>query len=236
MKSYRIHLIRHGVSEGAEKGQYIGATDSPLSENGKNQLKALALSAQYPKADAYFCSANQRCRESLELLYPGTTGTYLRGLEGCNFGEWEGKTAEELQGDETYQKWMRGEEGAVPPGGEGNMTFMHRVCEVFEKLVDSMMRSHTENVVLVTQGDVIMALCAAYGLPRAGLYEWMCEPGHGYTMQITPSLWMRSMVAEVFCTLPHFETGEEEGDEALQAARQALHIAFPAKQPEEEGK
>ena len=96
MKSYRIHLIRHGVSEGAEKGQYIGATDSPLSENGKNQLKALALSAQYPKADAYFCSANQRCRESLELLYPGTTGTYLRGLEGCNFGEWEGKTAEEL--------------------------------------------------------------------------------------------------------------------------------------------
>ena len=43
------------------------------------------------------------------------------------------------------------------------------------------------------------------------------------------------MVAEVFCPLPHFEKDEEQEDEALQAARQALHIAFPAKKPEEQG-
>lgn len=116
------------------------------------------------------------------------------------------------------------------------MTFMHRVCEVFEKLVDSMMRSHTENVVLVTQGDVIMALCAAYGLPRAGLYEWCANQVTVYIANHAVFIGGARMVAEVFCTLPHFETGEEEGDEALQAARQALHIAFPAKQPEEEGK
>ena len=228
MKSYRVHLIRHGVSEGARKGQYIGLTDSPLCEEGKTRLLALKKEAEYPRADACFCSANRRCRESLEILYPEATGTYLRGLEGCSFGEWEGKTADELKGDELYEKWMRGEEGAVPPGGESTLAFMHRVCEVFEQLVDSMMRSRTESVVIVTQGDVIMALCAAYGLPRAGLYEWMCEPGHGYTLQITPSLWMRSMVAEVKETLPRYAQ-EEEREDSLSAAREVLHLQFPGK-------
>ena len=81
MKSYRVHLIRHGVSEGARKGQYIGLTDSPLCEEGKTRLLALKKEAEYPRADACFCSANRRCRESLEILYPEATGTYLRGLE-----------------------------------------------------------------------------------------------------------------------------------------------------------
>ena len=42
MKSYTIHLIRHGISQGNLLGQYIGVTDSPLSEEGKEQLKQLA--------------------------------------------------------------------------------------------------------------------------------------------------------------------------------------------------
>lgn len=91
------------------------------------------------------------------------------------------------------------------------------------------MRSRTESVAIVTQGDVIMALCAAYGLPRAGLYEWMCEPGHGYTLQITPSLWMRSMVAEVKETLPRYAQ-EEEREDSLSAAREVLHLQFPGKE------
>ena len=31
MKSYVIHLLRHGLSEGNLHGQYVGRTDSPLS-------------------------------------------------------------------------------------------------------------------------------------------------------------------------------------------------------------
>lgn len=38
MKSYLIHLIRHGVAEGNVLGQYIGSTDSPLCEQGIEQL------------------------------------------------------------------------------------------------------------------------------------------------------------------------------------------------------
>ena len=64
---------------------------------------------------------------------------------------------------------------------------------------------------LCTHGGVITGLLSAYGLPRAQPYEWMCEPGCGYSVRITPSLWMRSMVMEVFQTLPLGEEGERPG-------------------------
>ena len=53
MKSYTIHLIRHGISQGNLLGQYIGVTDSPLSKEGKEQLKQLAEQNSYPYAQAY---------------------------------------------------------------------------------------------------------------------------------------------------------------------------------------
>ena len=34
MKTYKIHLIRHGQTEANAKGLYIGMTDLPLSPEG----------------------------------------------------------------------------------------------------------------------------------------------------------------------------------------------------------
>ena len=39
MKTYKIHLIRHGLSEGTEEGLYIGHTDVSLTLAGKKQLQ-----------------------------------------------------------------------------------------------------------------------------------------------------------------------------------------------------
>ena len=39
MKSYTIHLIRHGIAEGNLLGQYIGRTDSPLADEGRKACK-----------------------------------------------------------------------------------------------------------------------------------------------------------------------------------------------------
>ena len=70
MKSYTIHLIRHGISQGNLLGQYIGITDSPLSKEGKEQLKQLAEQNSYPYAQAYYTSPLSRCVDSLNLIYP----------------------------------------------------------------------------------------------------------------------------------------------------------------------
>ena len=41
MKSYTIHLIRHGICEGNLEGRYIGRTQSPLAQEGIQALLEL---------------------------------------------------------------------------------------------------------------------------------------------------------------------------------------------------
>ena len=61
MKSYTIHLIRHGITEGNLLGQYIGRTDSPLAAEGIRALQDLKEKYKYPEAQAYYCSPMSRC-------------------------------------------------------------------------------------------------------------------------------------------------------------------------------
>ena len=71
MKSYKIHLIRHGRTQANEEGLYVGRTDLPLSPGGLNALLALREGGGYPTAGRFFTSPLTRCRQTLEVLYPG---------------------------------------------------------------------------------------------------------------------------------------------------------------------
>ena len=64
MKTFKIHLIRHGLPEGAETGQYIGHTDVPLSEYGKKQLRDMKNDYEYPAVGAVISSPLDRCLET----------------------------------------------------------------------------------------------------------------------------------------------------------------------------
>ena len=39
MKGYRISILRHGLTEANENGVYIGKTDLPLSDAGREALQ-----------------------------------------------------------------------------------------------------------------------------------------------------------------------------------------------------
>ncbi|MBQ4258566.1 MAG: histidine phosphatase family protein [Clostridia bacterium] len=217
MKSYVIHLIRHGLSEGNLKGQYIGVTDSPLSAQGAREIHRLKKNGIYPTAQRYFSSPLSRCIETLAILHPKAQPEIIEDFRESSFGEWEGKTAKELEGNPAFQKWMRGESAEIP-GGENGGHFMARVCTAFEKLVEDLMSQGNTSALIVTHGGVIMTILTAYGLPKAKFYDWMTDNGCGYSMRITPGLWMRSQVAEVFQKLPIGAQSSEAVDEARQAA------------------
>ena len=83
-----------------------------------------------------------------------------------------------------------------------------------------------------------MTILSAYGLPKAGFYDWMTGNGCGYSLRITPGLWMRSMVAEVYGTLPAGEKADEgDGKLVINLAREAADRAYGKKEsndPKEE--
>lgn len=236
MRSYVIHLIRNMPCEGNLEGRYIGRTESPLAPSSLGDLVELKKKFRYPQAQAFYASPSTRCVDTLRILYPEADPEVVLEMAECDFGDWENKTAQELKQDPKFLEWMEGGGQAAPPNGESGMVFLQRVCKGFETLVQNMMVQGQTSAVLVTHAGVITGLLSAYGLPRAQPYEWMCEPGCGYSVRITPSLWMRSMVMEVYQTLPQGEEGERPDHLVVDVAREAAQRAWGNReQSSEEG-
>lgn len=202
MKSYRIHLIRHGMTEANEQGLYIGKrTDLPLSAAGLRDLLDKKAEAVYPVATRFYTSPMTRCRQSLQVLYPDCRPIAMEGLSECDFGEWDGKSVEQLKQDERFSQWLAGGSAEIP-GGEDTEEFQARVMAAFESLVEDAMKHGAEDTVVCTHGGVIMLIMAAYALPRADMSAWGAETGCGFTLKVTPSLWMREPVAEAVDYVP----------------------------------
>ncbi len=209
MKSYVIHFIRHGAIDETLLGKYIGTTDAELSDKGKAELRRLDFENKYPYAKVVFTSPLKRCTQTCKILYPDIKPLVIDNLSECSFGEWEGKTADELKDDADFQKWLAGDNSVKPPRGESNADFVRRICKMFESIVEGLMKTGTTESVIVTHGGVIMTLLSVYGLPQAKPFEWAMESGCGYSIRITPMLWQRGKVSEVYQQIPVPKEDEE---------------------------
>lgn len=203
MKSYQINFIRHGQTEANVQGAYIGVTDVHLSPKGREQLLKISNEQGYPRTEMLISSPLSRCLETCEAIFPSQNVTLNGAFSECNFGDWEGKTAAQLAGEPKFAEWLSNSEKTPPPNGESGADFTRRVCLGFERLVNSMMTSGISSLTIVTHGGVIMTLLAVYGLPQAHSYDWRMDCGYGYATRITPGLWMRDKVIEVYNTVPY---------------------------------
>ncbi len=198
MKTYKIHLIRHGLTDGNILGQYIGCrTDLPISPEGLNQLRLLKDSIEYPEIDRLYSSPMLRCRQTAAVLYPDMEIHTEANLREYDFGDFEGKTASELETNPDFLNWASGKTSAVP-GGEDNTEFVKRVCLGLNRVVTDMMENGAFESAVIMHGGAIMMLLAAAAVPRHSPVEWTAENGRGYSLLITPSLYHRSGVVEVY--------------------------------------
>ena len=202
MKSYYLHFIRHGAISPTLQGRYIGMTDVPLSEEGKKAIEVMAASMDYPYAKVVFTSPLKRCKQTARRIYPELEPLIVDQLAECHFGEWENKTADELKGDESFSRWLAGDMNVKPPRGESTADFTRRICLMFENIVEGLMKTGTTDAAFIMHGGVMNTLLAVYGLPQANPFDWACDNGYGYSLRITPSLWMRDKVAEVYDRIP----------------------------------
>ena len=207
MKSYTITLIRNALTQENLEGRYLGHTDAPLCPAGRAQLEELIASYRYPKAQVVFSSPLRRCLDTAHMIYPEKEIIPIEDMIEYDFGAFDGKTAEELENHPLFSDWLAGKPGVDPPFGESSAAFGKRICACFEKIVNGMLTSGVESAAVVTHGGLIMQLMARYALPGAQAHEWLTPSGCGYTLRITPSIWMTARKAEAICEVP-----EEEHD------------------------
>lgn len=200
MKSYIIHILRAMPSQGALEGRYVGQAQSPLTMATVAELAALKLRFVYPEADFFCASPAVASVDTLKTLYPTADPEVVLDLAECDFGQWENKTAADLQGDPRFAQWLAGK--AAPPDGESGEVFFARVCRGFQMLVQNLLGRGETQAVLVVPAGVMTSILAGFGMPQAQPQDWLCDPGFGYSVRITPSLWMRQPVMEVFDRVP----------------------------------
>ena len=98
-----LYLIRHGKAYGNTLGRYIGTTDEPLCEEGREALQAIFEAGLYPMPDVLYGSPLKRCQETAAILFPGKEMIPVPRLRECDFGEFENKNYKELSGNAAYQ-------------------------------------------------------------------------------------------------------------------------------------
>ena len=203
MLTYKIHLIRHGLTQGNLEGRYIGSTDLPLCEAGKAQLLQLREECEYPQVDCVYTSPLQRARQSAEILYPDRQVIPVDGLRELDFGAFENRDMHDLEKDPAVQEWVAAGPAACPPGGESGQMLQKRAIEAVAHIFAQMMEKRIVSAAVVTHGGVIMNLLAAMGLPQRPAVAWQLEPGHGFTCLLSAQMWMRDRKFEVYGQLPY---------------------------------
>ncbi len=203
MKTYRIHLIRHGRLDESYIGKYIGRkTDVALSGEGMSELKELREKLWYPEADVIFTSPMIRCIQTAHALYPDRSYMIVDELSECDFGIFEGRGYEELKGDKDFVKWAQGGMKDAVPQGESGLEFAQRCYEGFAKVCEYAMKTGVTDTVIITHGGVITSILSSLCFPKQEFFKYNCQNGCGFTVTTTPQLWMSGSVVELFSRLP----------------------------------
>ncbi|MFN2227842.1 MAG: histidine phosphatase family protein [Anaerolineae bacterium] len=167
----KLLLIRHGESVANAEGRLQGQFDSPLSDEGRAQARALArrLGREEWQVAAVYASDLSRAAETAAILgrelgLPVTLDPRLREYDA---GVLNGLTWPEIEArhPELWHELQHSGEWVPIPGEEGNDVFHARVAEALAAVQGA--HGDGETVVLVSHGGTFsMLLLHLLGLER----------------------------------------------------------------------
>lgn len=152
-----VDLIRHGEPEGGVK--FRGSLDDPLSEDGWLQMST--ATAQCNSWDLVVSSPLERCQKFANHLSQqlGKPLEVHRGLREIDFGDWEGKTSQEIEETdaEAVKKFWENPVTNCPPKGEKTADFQNRVLNAWQQVIETHRGNH---ILLVGHGGSIRVILA----------------------------------------------------------------------------
>ena len=175
-------LIRHSITPGNLKKQYIGSTDQPLAQEGEALARERA--ALLPPAEVLWISPMLRCRQTAALLFPPLVPREIPDLRECDFGDFEGKTWEEIHDDPAYQRWTGGDRDAALPNGEPVGAFYARCRRGFLQVLQEARALNIQRGAVVAHGGTWMAVLEAYGRPERPFYQWQPQNCRGFRVEV----------------------------------------------------
>lgn len=134
----RLVLVRHGETEGRSSVRFLGRTDTPLAEEGRDQLRRAREELAPLSFDVAFTSPLARARESARILLEGRglLPQVVEGFREIDFGRLEGLTEPEIAAREPgfFRSWRVERSARAYPDGEAFEDFRRRVVAAYDGL------------------------------------------------------------------------------------------------------
>ncbi|HKH20784.1 MAG TPA: histidine phosphatase family protein [Gammaproteobacteria bacterium] len=154
-------LIRHAHHDMVGKaiaGRMSGVT---LTPEGESQAEYLAEQMAMMPIDRIYSSPRERTQATAAAIagFLDLEVQTCAGLDEIEFGEWQGRTFEDLEDDPAWRRFNRFRSGARTAGGEFMLQVQVRMVSVLE---DLRTRFPGEVIALVSHSDPIKATIACY--------------------------------------------------------------------------
>jgi len=173
----RMYFIRHGHLEESWKDKVYGQLDVPLSDYGRQKSDRLVFKLRSIPFRAVYSSDLARSlymAEALVRLFGFTHGKEVR-LRERNYGEWQGKSWEEIRSQ--YPKAIgefEQDRSQQPPGGESLDQVAERVFPVLDEILG---RHVGQDVAVICHAQVIRAIIRdALELNAQKAYSFSLKP------------------------------------------------------------
>jgi alpha-ribazole phosphatase len=167
-----IYLLRHGTVKGSEQRLFIGGTDTPLAEKGRQQARDWRRLFHEIEFETVYCSDLKRSEETARII-AGDNQVSIRVVQEFReicLGQWEGLSMDFVRRRFPEQWRRRGENLAdyPPPGGESFREFQNRVVPAFEA-VAGQLRGH--GFIIAHAGVNRVILSHLLGMPLPNLFR-----------------------------------------------------------------
>ena len=160
-KRGRLILVRHGESEGNRDRTFTQHVDVALTERGREQARLAGdYIARMFEPRRLVASPYARARNTAEIIgdIVGLEVDIEPDLREQSFGVFAGQPYESLLSHAAYHEGPRW--NWRPPEGESLVDVYQRAVPAFERIARE---SSGQDVVVVSHGGVMLALCAFVG-------------------------------------------------------------------------
>ncbi len=179
-------LLRHGRTAVNLDNRYNGRTDDPLCEEGLREARAAKAN---PDISLVYVSPLKRARQTAEICFPNAEQVVVDGLREMDFGDFEGKTAREMENDPVYRAWVDGGCVDACPNGESIPSFAKRAMTAFDWAVRDAAERRLGRVGVTAHGGVIMAVMYGYSHTDVSYFDWYVENCSGFRLTIDGTAW-----------------------------------------------